>query len=85
MRILIATHSIDWGGSARSLRILVRYLSARHELSIVTLIPPRQDRPMAADYAALGVPVHLFEWGWLPVSYKGCAVPERDQDARCEP
>lgn len=39
---------------------------------------------MAADYAALGVPVHLFEWGWLPVSYKGCAVPERDQDARCE-
>ena len=84
MRILIATHSIDWGGSARSLRILVRYLSARHELSIVTLIPPRQDRPMAADYAALGVPVHLFEWGWLPVSYKGCAVPERDQDARCE-
>lgn len=84
MRILIATHSIDWGGSARSLRILVRHLVARHELSLVSLLPPRADRPMAAEYAALGVPVRLFEWGWLPVSYKGVAVPEREQDARCE-
>ena len=84
MRILIATHSIDWGGSARSLRILVRHLAARHELSVVSLLPPRPDRPMAAEYAALGVPVRLFEWGWLPISYKGVAVPEREQDERCE-
>lgn len=84
MRILIATHSIDWGGSARSLRILVRHLVARHEISIVSLLPPHPARPMAEEYAALGVPVRLFEWGWLPVSYKGVAVPEKEQDARCE-
>ena len=84
MRILIATHSIDRSGSARSLRILVRHLAARHELSVVSLLPPRPDRPMAEEYAALGVPVRLFEWGRLPISYKGVAVPEREQDARCE-
>ena len=84
MRILIATHSIDRGGSARSLRILVHHLAARHELSVVSLLPPRPDRPMAEEYAALGVPVRLFEWGRLPISYKGVAVPEREQDARCE-
>ena len=83
MRILIATHSIDWGGSARSLRILVRYLAARHELSIVTLIPPRQDRPMAADYAALGVP-SIFLNGAGSLSATRDVPSGTDQDARCE-
>lgn len=84
MRILIATHSIDWGGSARSLRILVRYLAARHELSIVTLIPPRQDRPMSADYAALGVPFIFLNGAGSLSATRDVPFRNRDQDARCE-
>lgn len=82
MRILIATHSIDWGGSARSLLILLRRLAARHGCEVVSLLPPHPNRAMAAAYASLGVPVHVFPWGWLPVSYMACAVPEEEQDRR---
>lgn len=84
MRLLIVTHSIDWGGSGRSLLILIRHLIQRHQISVISLEPPRADRKTAAIYAGLGAPVAVFPWGWLPVSYRGCAVPADDQDRRCE-
>ena len=75
---------MDDGGSARSLFILVRELSKRHKISIVSLAQPSELKGTLSRYHDLGVDVYGFRWGWLPVSYVGCQVREELENSICE-
>lgn len=79
MHIFFFTHDFDSGGSSRSLLILVRELAKQHKVSIVSLLPPRFSKNNLSQYKKLGVPVYVFNWGWLPASYVGCFVSEERQ------
>ncbi len=72
MHIIFVTHDIDSGGSARSLSILVQELVKRHTVQIITFLPPEPGKQLELLYRQLGVPLYLFQWGWLPVSFVGC-------------
>lgn len=77
MRIVFCTHSIDNGGAARSLFILVRELAKRHHITVVSLLPPRPDKQALARYAALNVPVQVFPYPSFDLQLTGCAsLPE---------
>ncbi len=83
MRILVCTHDIDSGGSARSLSILVEHLAKKHTLSVVSLIAPDPHKKIARRYFELGIKLSVFPWGWLPVSYINCPVNNEQQRERC--
>lgn len=83
MKVLFCTHDIDSGGSARSLSILVDYLAKKHTLSILSLIPPNPRKKLALRYRELGIPIFVFPWGWLPISYINCLVNTEEERARC--
>lgn len=84
MKLLFCTHDIDSGGSARSLSILLEQLAKKHAVSILSLIPPNPRKKLALRYRELGIPLVVFPWGWLPVSYRNCPVNEEVHRARCE-
>lgn len=84
MRILFCTHDIDSGGSGRSLSILIRHLILRHDIAILSLIPPNPAKDIGKLYAKLGVQVYVIPWGWLPVSYVACRVDATRQKSRSE-
>lgn len=75
MRVTLVTHSIDNGGSAQSLYLLARHLAARHELTLVSFLPPDPERAMAARYAALGIPVAVCPHPSAALAYVGCGAP----------
>ena len=83
MHLFFFTHDMDDGGSARSLFILVRELSKRHRISIVSLAQPSVWKSTLPRYQALGVDVYGFRWGWLPVSYVGCTVQAERENSLC--
>lgn len=83
MKVLFCTHDIDSGGSARSLSILLEHLAKSHTISILSLIPPNPRKKLAPRYRELGIPLAVFPWGWLPVSYSNCLVNAGAQRARC--
>ena len=83
MRILFCTHDMDSGGSGRSLSILIRQLAPRHDISVLSLIPPNPAKGIGKLYEGLGVHVYVIPWGWLPVSYVACRVDAATQKSRC--
>ncbi len=84
MRILFCTHDIDSGGSARSLLILIKQLIKQHEIRILSLIKPNPDKQNIRIYHELGIPVFIFPWGWIPISYINCQVSAEEQQKKCE-
>lgn len=75
MRLLFCTHAIDNGGSGRSLFVLARQLSHRHDIQVLSMLPPDPSKAALGNYAALGIPVHVFPHPSLRLVYAGCAAP----------
>lgn len=83
-KILFCTHSVDNGGAAKSLSILVKYLPSRYWAAIVSLREPADDSPYIKFYQDRHVPVFVFPFGWLPVSYINCPINVEAQKKRME-
>ena len=77
MRLLFCTHAIDNGGSGRSLFVLARQLSHRHDMQVLSMLPPDPAKAALGNYAALGIPVHVFPHPSLRLAYVGCTAPPK--------
>ena len=77
MRLLFCTHAIDNGGSGRSLFVLARQLSHRHDMQVLSMLPPDPAKAALGNYAALDIPVHVFPHPSLRLAYVGCTAPPK--------
>lgn len=82
MKLLICTHDIDSGGSARSISILIEHLRKIHDITLLTFAPPDESRDIIHKYMEWKIPVLYFPWNWLAVSYESAPfMPRKNPDA----
>lgn len=83
-RILFCTHSIDNGGSAKSLHILLRNLPEKYAPAVLSL-RDSDERNFYMQYCRKRkIPVFVFPFGWLPISYVNCPINIAAQQKRME-
>lgn len=75
MRLLFCTHAIDNGGSGRSLFVLARQLARRHDIQVLSMLPPNPAKAALGNYADLGIAVHVLPHPSQNLIYTGCAAP----------
>lgn len=73
-RILFCTHSIDNGGSAKSLYVTLKYLPQEFAPAILSLRDAAANGFYFEYYQKNRIPVFIMPFGWLPVSYVNCPI-----------
>lgn len=83
-RVLFCAHNIDNGGAAKSLYILLKYLPETFSAAILSLRDPAPDSFYLKFYREHRIPVFVFPFGWLPISYINCPINIEAQKRRME-